>query len=361
MEERLAFVANDVDETIVELANYLAGKTENLLTGNIKKDNSDFLLEGDAGEAYIKTAISKKQIKALAQLWVKGVNIDWNLLYSDHKPDKVSLPVYPFARERHWFNENTNRSFSMKTEKTTHLNKKIHLLPPSQNSDQSRPAYTPKINLTIDPLSKQVFPGEHHKQESLMNSNIEHKTIAKPHTQEQVLLQLIDFIANVLYIDANSIDPREKFIDLGLDSIIGVELTKRINDQFAIEIAATDLYNYPAPDLLAGFVYEQLPQAELPASGSEQSLPLSLKKEFSIPEKTTDFHINPQHITEKQSSLQKEIDKTAIAVIGRSCRFPEAATADVFWEHLKSGKDLITQVPEARWKQSSYYDPDPKA
>ena len=109
MEERLAFMAGDIDELIKRLQNYLSGNNEELLSGNTKKGKADFLLEGEAGKGYIEIAIRNREAKSLAQLWVKGVEIDWNLLYGDHKaekrPQKISLPGYPFARERYWIPE----------------------------------------------------------------------------------------------------------------------------------------------------------------------------------------------------------------------------------------------------------------
>lgn len=38
---------------------------------------------------------------ALGQLWAAGVDPDWSLLWGD-EPRRVSLPGYPFARQRHW-------------------------------------------------------------------------------------------------------------------------------------------------------------------------------------------------------------------------------------------------------------------
>lgn len=103
LEERLAFLANDSAELETRLDAWLEGKTDIAFSGNTRKAENDFLFEGEAGEAYIKTAVAKKQTKALAQLWVRGIDLDWNLLYSTgHRPKKISLPVYPFARERYW-------------------------------------------------------------------------------------------------------------------------------------------------------------------------------------------------------------------------------------------------------------------
>ena len=79
MEERLAIVTNDIEELKTQLINYGENKLDGLFTGNIKKDKPGFVLEGDAGQAYIRTAIEKKQTNALAQLWVNGVAFDWDL------------------------------------------------------------------------------------------------------------------------------------------------------------------------------------------------------------------------------------------------------------------------------------------
>ena len=39
---------------------------------------------------------------ALGQLWSAGVDVDWTPLRGNHRPQLVSLPGYPFERQRHW-------------------------------------------------------------------------------------------------------------------------------------------------------------------------------------------------------------------------------------------------------------------
>jgi acyl transferase domain-containing protein len=41
---------------------------------------------------------SGNDIQMLANLWIEGVAVDWDILYPEEKPRKVSLPAYPFAR-----------------------------------------------------------------------------------------------------------------------------------------------------------------------------------------------------------------------------------------------------------------------
>lgn len=43
-----------------------------------------------------------RKLDRLADLWVKGVDFDWQRLYDGKKPKRLSLPTYPFMRERYW-------------------------------------------------------------------------------------------------------------------------------------------------------------------------------------------------------------------------------------------------------------------
>ncbi|MEM6602374.1 MAG: beta-ketoacyl synthase N-terminal-like domain-containing protein, partial [Verrucomicrobiota bacterium] len=66
MECRLALVVHEVEELKVQLASYRKGNRKDFLIGDVKKDQSDFLLEGEAGRSYIETAIKKKESQSLA-------------------------------------------------------------------------------------------------------------------------------------------------------------------------------------------------------------------------------------------------------------------------------------------------------
>ena len=41
-------------------------------------------------------------LNAAGQLWIPGVSIDWNALHAGEMPRRVSLPTYPFERQRYW-------------------------------------------------------------------------------------------------------------------------------------------------------------------------------------------------------------------------------------------------------------------
>ncbi|HAV77682.1 MAG TPA: beta-ketoacyl synthase, partial [Anaerolineae bacterium] len=53
--------------------------------------------------------------------------------------------------------------------------------------------------------------------------------------------------------------------------------------------------------------------------------------------------------------------KEPIAIIGLSCRFPQAPNPQAFWELLRNGVDAITEVPSDRWDVDAFHseNPDP--
>ncbi|HEX8179962.1 MAG TPA: type I polyketide synthase [Pyrinomonadaceae bacterium] len=47
-------------------------------------------------------------LKALGQLWLRGVSVDWAGFYSNEQRRRVPLPTYPFERQRYWVGPGTS-------------------------------------------------------------------------------------------------------------------------------------------------------------------------------------------------------------------------------------------------------------
>lgn len=62
----------------------------------------------------------------------------------------------------------------------------------------------------------------------------------------------------------------------------------------------------------------------------------------------------------KKTSQKSETIKDDIAVVGLSCRYPQAKNKEEFWDILEKGKDIITDVPKERWDKDKYYSSDVK-
>ncbi|WP_235332780.1 polyketide synthase dehydratase domain-containing protein, partial [Paenibacillus polymyxa] len=63
-------------------------------------------LDEDMHEAVGKWMEKRKYAKLL-DWWARGLNVEWNQLYGNIRPRRMSLPTYPFARERYWVPQTT--------------------------------------------------------------------------------------------------------------------------------------------------------------------------------------------------------------------------------------------------------------
>src|SRR5262249_60918576 len=106
MEERLRFVDSSVEQLAEKLQAYVAGERDidDAYQGQAKRNNdalSVFSTDDDLQHTIDKW-IANKKLSKLVELWVKGLELDWGKLYGEVRPRRVSLPTYPFAKERYW-------------------------------------------------------------------------------------------------------------------------------------------------------------------------------------------------------------------------------------------------------------------
>jgi acyl transferase domain-containing protein len=110
MNHRLAMVVRDLDDLRRALQGYLDGEQPELAAvwhADVKKSRSllQDLLSGEESALSVDALIADKDWGKLAQLWPAGLDVDWRLLYDFERPKTMRLPGYPFARERHWFDD----------------------------------------------------------------------------------------------------------------------------------------------------------------------------------------------------------------------------------------------------------------
>ncbi|MCP5005452.1 MAG: hypothetical protein GY941_16170, partial [Planctomycetes bacterium] len=212
-------------------------------------------------------------------------------------------------------------------------------------------------------------------------------------------------LAKELYMNESDIDIEKAFIEMGLDSIVGVEWINAINQKYKINIAATKVYDYPTIKELAGFLKEKyfqeiqssikagVPLLSLDTKTSTSLLGKTLKKHSRalFRKHSGIFYQNTMTATpllqssrsieelKKQweqlgdqygfvhskgtgvgsgvsrSSLNQKNGDDSIAIIGKSGQFPQSGNLKEFWKNLVRGKDCITGIPKDRWSIDEYY------
>jgi acyl transferase domain-containing protein len=136
-------------------------------------------------------------------------------------------------------------------------------------------------------------------------------------------------VARVLGLDPSRLPDNRGFVDLGMDSLLAVELKNRLQTSLGRPLSATLALNYP----------------------SVESLTEALAGMLGL-----------QSVEERAEHSVEAFRNEPVAVIGLGCRFPGGAVdPDSFWRLLRDGVDAITEVPPDRWDVDFYYDPDPDA
>ena len=87
-----------------------------------------------------------------------------------------------------------------------------------------------------------------------------------PAQLRQVEDVLRETLAEVLYMKPGDVGVNTPFVDLGMDSVMGVEWLPMIQQRLGVSLGATKTYEYPTIRDLAGYVLAQMPAAVAPSS-----------------------------------------------------------------------------------------------
>ena len=104
MPERLAVVASSLADVRQKLASFLAGErsTDVYHNNTRKREVRSAAPDGADDDTLVQALLEQNELSRLAELWVSGRTIDWSALFRAARPRRLSLPTYPFARERCW-------------------------------------------------------------------------------------------------------------------------------------------------------------------------------------------------------------------------------------------------------------------
>ena len=146
-----------------------------------------------------------------------------------------------------------------------------------------------------------------------------------------VLEHLRDAVSEVTRIEVSEIRDETGFFDLGMDSLMAVELRRRLEQSVGRELPATLAMDYPRLSDVADYLLTDV---------------LSLNERAAA------------RTVARAASLATSAADEPIAIIGVACRFPGSPDPDAYWQVLSGGIDAIREIPEDRFDIDQFYDPD---
>ena len=140
-----------------------------------------------------------------------------------------------------------------------------------------------------------------------------------PTAREELLVSFLQREIQAVLRLPDAPAPAVGFFDLGMDSLVAVELRNRLNRVFAGAYTApnTIVFDYPDIASLAGHLATELAE--------EDAVPVD----------------EPQPaVPESQPTVRRDDD--GIAIVGMACRFPGAPDLEAFWRLLETGTEAVT-------------------
>ncbi|MGC0422078.1 type I polyketide synthase [Embleya sp. AB8] len=155
-------------------------------------------------------------VGSLAQLSVRGGAVDWSALFGARR--RVELPTYAFQRQRYWLN---SAPVAVTTE---------------------APATDPLVDDDPSDLLPDRLAG-----------------LSAGDAQALVLDHVLAKVAVVLgHASGETIDPDQEFRNIGFDSLLSVELSKRLAATTGLKLRANVALRHPTPRLIAGHIVSSM-------------------------------------------------------------------------------------------------------
>ncbi|MFC8104200.1 type I polyketide synthase [Streptomyces sp. NPDC057363] len=154
---------------------------------------------------------------SLAQLHVRGGPVDWDALFTTRR--RVDLPTYAFQRQRYWLSSSA----------TAAATAELPADRPAEDDEQAVPLSERIAALTDDDA----------------------RALVLEHVREKVAVVLGRPSADV-------VDPDQEFKELGFDSLLSAELSKRLTATTGLKLRANVVLRHPSPRRIAGHIVSSL-------------------------------------------------------------------------------------------------------
>jgi acyl transferase domain-containing protein len=160
------------------------------------------------------------------EAWVRGVAVDWAAVHAGSGARRVPLPIYPFQRRPYWL--------------------------PTSAGDTPAPA--PRWEAVVQAPDADASNGHTGTGHGTEPDDVVRQLAGMPvGDRDRMLADVVctEAAAVLGHPSATAVDSTHTFKDLGFDSVMAVELRKRLSAALDVRLPPTLVFDYPTPKALA--------------------------------------------------------------------------------------------------------------
>lgn len=226
----------------------------------------------------------------IGQLWCNGISINWSGFYNSRKRHRISLPTYPFERNRFWIDGNEIKL------KETKLEKKTEVI---ENTDRKNQEIN-KVQL--------LYP----------RPNLSYSYVSPRNYIEKTLSEIWQDLFKFEKIGIN-----DNFFDLGGHSLDAASMTAKIYKEFYVELPLREIFMTPTIKGVSEYIknakiskYKSIKPADereyYPVSASQKRMYILNQ----IEDESTNYNISGVLLIEGNLD-KKRLEETILRIIKR--------------------------------------------
>ncbi|MGS0895447.1 MupA/Atu3671 family FMN-dependent luciferase-like monooxygenase, partial [Burkholderia stagnalis] len=153
---------------------------------------------------------------ALGQLWGAGYAPDWAALHRDAGRRRLTLPTYPFDRQRHWLDPSIESA---------------SVFAAAQESTIMSPPFTsPSTSLAAQHAAVAADDGAGAT------------SARRAPRRDRIQAKLRELVAGLLQVEPERVSPHAALLELGADSLVLVQAVRRLEEMFGVAVTIRQLF-----------------------------------------------------------------------------------------------------------------------
>ncbi len=212
--ERLAVVAGSRQELAGILARFAVGQEEpRVVTGNRREGEADLSRQAQEHVSSLREGgPTRELLESLGELFLHGAAVSWEELYAGAARRRVKVPTYPFERRRHG-------------------------LPAAPRpAREAQPDLAPAGDSPLRERLRELPRGE---------------------AEEALRAEIVRQVRRVLRLPAShDLNPRTGFFDLGIDSLMAVEISESLQRLLSVRLSPTLAFDHASVEAMTGHLLD---------------------------------------------------------------------------------------------------------